>query len=61
MTTPPLGRGSEDEALRELTRLARDLHTVDAQEAWHRLGDGSPASSARLVHAAASRVRPERL
>ena len=34
MTTPPLDRWSEDEALRELGRLARDLPDVDAAEAW---------------------------
>ena len=34
MATPP----SEDEALRELPRLARDLPDVDADEAWRRLG-----------------------
>jgi hypothetical protein len=30
MTTPPLDRWSEDEALHELARLARDLPDVDA-------------------------------
>jgi hypothetical protein len=38
MTTPPLDRWAEDEALRELARLARDLPAVDAKEAWRRLG-----------------------
>jgi hypothetical protein len=38
MTTPPLERWSEDEALRELARLARDLPDVDADEAWRRRG-----------------------
>jgi hypothetical protein len=38
MTTPPFDRWSEDEALRELARLARDLRDVDADEAWRRLG-----------------------
>jgi hypothetical protein len=38
MTTPPLERWSEDEALRELARLARDLPDVDASGAWRRLG-----------------------
>ena len=37
MTGPPLERWSEDEALRELARLARDLPVVDADEAWRRL------------------------
>ena len=32
------GRWAEDEALRELARLARDLPDVDAAEAWRRLG-----------------------
>jgi hypothetical protein len=38
MASPPLDRWSEDEALRELVRLARDLPEVDAAEAWRRLG-----------------------
>ena len=38
MTTPPFERWAEDEALRELARLARDLPDVDAEEAWRRLG-----------------------
>ena len=38
MTTPPLDRWAEDEALLELARLARDLPDVDAEEAWRRLG-----------------------
>ena len=37
MATPPLDRWAEDEALRELARLARDLPEVDAAEAWRRL------------------------
>ncbi len=32
MTTPLLERWAEDEALRELARLARDLPDVDADE-----------------------------
>jgi hypothetical protein len=38
MSDPPLDRWSEDEALRELARLAADLPHVDAEEAWRRLG-----------------------
>lgn len=38
MATPPLERWAEDEALRELARLARDLPVVDADDAWRRLG-----------------------
>jgi hypothetical protein len=38
MTTPPLDRSADGEALRELARLARDLPEVDAVEAWPRLG-----------------------
>jgi hypothetical protein len=38
MATPPLDRWAEDEALRELARLALDLPDVDAAEAWRRLG-----------------------
>jgi hypothetical protein len=34
MTTPPLDRWAEDEALRKLARLARDLPVVDADRAW---------------------------
>lgn len=34
MTGPPLERWSEDEALRELARRARELPEVDAGEAW---------------------------
>ena len=37
MATPPLDRWAEDEALRELARLARDLPDVDADEARRRL------------------------
>ena len=37
MTGPPLERWSEDEALRELARRARELPEVDADEAWRRL------------------------
>ena len=33
VTTPPLGRWAEDEALRELARQARDVPDVDADEA----------------------------
>ena len=38
MTAPHLERWSEDEALRKLARLARELPEVDADEAWRRLG-----------------------
>jgi hypothetical protein len=33
---PPLDHWSEDEALRELPRLARDLPVVSTEEAWRR-------------------------
>ena len=51
MTTPPLDRWAEDEALRELARLARDLPDVDAAEAWRRLGRLT-AEQRRLVYRA---------
>jgi hypothetical protein len=38
VTTPRLECWAEDEALRELARLARDLPKVGAGEAWRRLG-----------------------
>ena len=49
MTTPPLDRWSEDEALRELASLARDL--PDTDEAWRRLGRLTAEQRARVMQA----------
>ena len=54
MTSPPLDRWAEDEALRELARLARDL--PDAVEAWRRLGRLT-AEQRRLVYRALDALR----
>jgi hypothetical protein len=35
---PPLDRWAEEQALRELARLARDLPYAGAAEVWRRLG-----------------------
>jgi hypothetical protein len=54
---PPLDRWAEDEAPRELARLARDLPYVDADEAWRRLGRLTAEQRALVlaaVHRAAS-------
>ena len=55
MATPPLDRWSEDEALRELAWLARDLPVVDADEAWRRLSRLT-ADQRALVMQALSRL-----
>jgi hypothetical protein len=59
MGMPPLNRWSEDEALRELARLARDLPDVDAAEAWRRLGRLT-AEQRRLVYRALDTLRAGR-
>ena len=51
MTTPALDRWSEDEALRELARLARDLPDVDAGEAWRRLGRLTAEQRGKIIEA----------
>jgi hypothetical protein len=56
MTTPSLDRWSEDEALRALARLARDLPDVDAGEAWRRLGRLT-AEQCQLVYRALDALR----
>ena len=56
MATPPLDRWAEDEALRELARLARDLPDVGADEAWRRLGRLTEEQR-RLVYRALGALR----
>jgi hypothetical protein len=56
MTDPPLDRWAEDEALRALARLARDLPAVDAKEAWRRLGELT-AEQRRLLYRALDALR----
>ncbi len=51
MSHPPLDRWAEDEALRELARLARDLPNVDAGEAWRRLGRLSDEQRGTIIGA----------
>jgi hypothetical protein len=51
MTSPPLDRWAEDEALHELARLARELPGVDADEAWRRLGRLTEEQRARITRA----------
>lgn len=51
MTNPPLERWAEDEALRELSRLARDLPEVGPQEAWRRLGRLTEEQRAAVIGA----------
>jgi hypothetical protein len=54
-TPPPLDVWSTDGAHRELVRLARDLPTVDADEAWRRLGRLTEGQRA-VVHSAMTNV-----
>ena len=58
MTTPPLDRWAEDEALRELARLARDVPDVDADEAPRRLGRLTEEQRAAVI-GALPRLGPE--
>ena len=51
MTTPPLDRWAEEEAPRELARLARDLYDVDADEAWRRMGRLTEDQRAQVIGA----------
>jgi len=52
----PLDHWAENEALRELARLARDLPDVDASEAWRQLGRLT-AELRRLVYRALRAVQ----
>ena len=51
MAMPPLERWAEDEALHELARQVGDIHVVDADEAWRRMGRLTEGQRAQVIRA----------